>query len=128
MFVKDINNFGMFGKSDFIIVGMGYIISLKADPEITSTILQMGYNRTEGRCDMHPITTVKYWGHHMHDDLLRFEHAFSEHLHSRHFWVGVFAALLFIGLLTALMLWAWSVQPEMFDGFDSIYPYMYYGV
>lgn len=77
---------------------------------------------------MHPVMTMKNWGHHLHDDMLRIEHAASMHLHSHRFWFGVGAALLFIALLTLLILWAWRMPAGTFDGLDHMYPYMYYRV
>lgn len=76
---------------------------------------------------MHPAATMKNWAHQLHDGMLRCEHSLGEHLHNRSFWIGI-AALLFIGLMTALLIWAWRVQPESIDGFDYMYPYMYYRV
>ena len=77
---------------------------------------------------MHPVMTMKNWGHHLHDDMLRFEHSVSEHIHSPHFWVGACVALLIIAVMTFLMFWAMRVDPGTIDGFDYMYPYMYYRV
>ena len=46
---------------------------------------------------MHPIITMKHWSHELHDSIV-------EHLHSRHFWVGVGITLLIIGFLTLLLI------------------------
>ncbi len=77
---------------------------------------------------MHLNLTLKHWSHHLHDDMLRFEHTVSTHFHSRHFWIGLGAALLLIGLMTLLLIWAWRMPAESFDGFDYMYPYMYYRI
>ncbi len=77
---------------------------------------------------MHPAMTIKIWIHHLHDDVLRFEHALGELLRSRHFWMGAFVALLFVGLMMILLLWAMRSQPGTIDGFDYMYPYMHYRV
>ncbi|WP_372794037.1 hypothetical protein [Pontiella sp.] len=69
---------------------------------------------------------MKHWAHHLRDDLIRFELAVSGLIRNRHFWIGVFATLLFIGLIAMLVLWVWRTVPRTEDGFDLMYPYMHY--
>ena len=76
---------------------------------------------------MHPLNTMKHWSHHLHDDMLRFEHVLSTQCHNHRFWIGVGIAVLFISLMTLLFVWAWRT-PGTIDGFEYMYPYMYYPV
>ena len=52
---------------------------------------------------MHTTTTLKHWSHHLHDAMLTIRHHISEHLHSRHFWVGVVLTLLLVGMAVLLL-------------------------
>lgn len=55
---------------------------------------------------MHPVTTMKHWSHHLHDGMPNLRQHISEHLHSRHFWVGVGLTLLVVGLVALLFILA----------------------
>ena len=57
---------------------------------------------------MHKETTIKHWSHHLHDAMLTILRHISEHIHSRHFWVGVVLTLLLVGITTLLFLLAQS--------------------
>ena len=72
---------------------------------------------------MHPVSTMKNWSHHLHDDMLSFWHHVDQHLHSSHFWVGVGVTLFFVGLLTLFVLLAWKFPIELEGGYPGGYPY-----
>ena len=68
---------------------------------------------------MHPGTTFMHWSHHMHESI-------SEHLHSRHFWVGAGVALFVVALVAFMAFAAWRIPIEMPDGYPYVYPYLPY--
>ncbi len=55
---------------------------------------------------MHPIITIMHWGQHLQHFMPTMRHHISEHLHSRHFWVGVGLTLLLVGIFTLLFILA----------------------
>lgn len=61
---------------------------------------------------MHSVATVMNWSHHLHEDMLAIWHVTDQHLHSRHFWVGVVLTLLIIGFIVLLAL-AFMNAPEI---------------
>ncbi len=73
---------------------------------------------------MHPAETMKHWSHHLHDGMLTLWHHIDEHLHSRHFWVGVLLTLLIVGIVTLLFMLARNA-PVIYP---HDYPYVPYGV
>ena len=73
---------------------------------------------------MHPVITAKDWSHHLHDDMLHLWHHIDEHLHSRHFWMGVGITLLVVGLVALLFVLASNAPIAYPQG----YPYIPYGV
>lgn len=66
---------------------------------------------------MHPVITMKHWSHSLHDGALATWHQIALHLGSRHFWTGVGATLLAIGLvaLLAILTKNTPVQSRDFD-------------
>ena len=73
---------------------------------------------------MHPVIPMKHWSHHLHDRMLTMQHHIAEHLHSRHFWVGVGLTLLIVGIVALLFLLARDAPLINPYGF----PYSPYGV
>lgn len=65
---------------------------------------------------MHPVSTMKHWSHVLHDSIV-------EHIHSRHFWVGVVIALCFAGILALLFILARSA-PIIYPHHMPYAPYM----
>ena len=68
---------------------------------------------------MHPVTTMKHWSHALHEGMLTMRHHIGDHLHSRHFWVGVGITLLLVGV-AALLFFLSKHTPIMSPG---EYPY-----
>jgi len=73
---------------------------------------------------MHPVMTMKNWSRHLHDGTLMLWRQVNDHLHSRHFWVGVGMTLLLLGILALLFSLARNT-PYLYP---RNYPYTPYGV
>ena len=72
---------------------------------------------------MHPLTTIAHWSHHWHDSTLMLWHHVHDHLHSRHFWVGVVMTLFVVGIMTLLFMLARNA-PIMYPHGLPYTPYM----
>ena len=75
---------------------------------------------------MHPVTTLMHWSHHMHDSMSYMRYGITEHLHSRHFWVGMGVALFIVALLILMAFVVWRVPIEMSESYPYMYPYLPY--
>lgn len=73
---------------------------------------------------MHPVITAKDWSHHLHNSMLTLWHHIDEHLHSRHFWMGVGITLLVVGVVTLLFILARNAPLV----YPNNLPYHPYGV
>jgi hypothetical protein len=75
---------------------------------------------------MHPLVTVKHLGHELHDGIVSFRQHIDQHLHSRHFWTGIGAALLAVGVLTLLIMLAAKMPLESIEGYPTGMPFTPY--
>ncbi len=55
---------------------------------------------------MHPVIYMMNWSRHLHDSWMVARCEVDQHLHSGHFWAGLSVALLIIGALALLVLFA----------------------
>jgi hypothetical protein len=75
---------------------------------------------------MHPVVTIRHWSHHLHDGMLTLRRQIDQHLHSRHFWIGVGAALLIIGLVTLFIVVAQNAPFVIPTEYPAGSPYIPY--
>ena len=71
---------------------------------------------------MHPVITIMHWGHHLREIMLTTKYHINDHLHSRHFWVGVTLGLLIVGIMTVLFILA-SNAPVIYPHGMRYVPY-----
>jgi hypothetical protein len=72
---------------------------------------------------MHPMITVMHWGHHLHGNLLVAWDGIDQHLHSRHFWVGVAVTLLIVGFVALMGLLLMHAPASPARGMPYGFPY-----
>ena len=72
---------------------------------------------------MHPVVTMKHWSHHLRDGMTSAWHHIDQHLHSRHFWMGMGIALLAVFFVSIVFLLITQAPFESTAPYPHSFPY-----